>query len=266
MATKRWKCIVCGYIHKGDEPPEKCPACGADRSKFVEIDEQGTEIKAREEKKEEPKVEEGEVVEKDTTESLPVEVAKEEEKVEEKVEEPKQEEAKQEEQVVEGKKDKGEGKTKEKSSRTFLDWLGGMVMKSHLHPIAVHTPNGVLPMAVIFMVLAIYFKYQNFELPSFYSLAFVLVMMPVVLFTGYLEWQMRYSGAKTFLFVTKILCSLVVLASVSTLVIWRIVDPGVTAPESPERMTYLIVGLVALGAAGLAGHLGGKLVFGRAGD
>ena len=35
---RRWKCTVCGYIHKGDEPPEKCPLCGADRSKFVEIE------------------------------------------------------------------------------------------------------------------------------------------------------------------------------------------------------------------------------------
>ncbi len=34
---KKWKCTVCGYIHEGEEPPEECPICGADRSKFVEI-------------------------------------------------------------------------------------------------------------------------------------------------------------------------------------------------------------------------------------
>lgn len=32
---KKWKCSVCGYIHTGDDPPEKCPVCGADKSKFV---------------------------------------------------------------------------------------------------------------------------------------------------------------------------------------------------------------------------------------
>jgi rubredoxin len=32
---RRWKCTVCGYIHEGEEPPENCPVCGADRSKFV---------------------------------------------------------------------------------------------------------------------------------------------------------------------------------------------------------------------------------------
>lgn len=25
---KKWKCTVCGYIHEGDNPPEKCPLCG----------------------------------------------------------------------------------------------------------------------------------------------------------------------------------------------------------------------------------------------
>jgi len=37
VPVKKWKCTVCGYIHEGEEPPEKCPICGADRSKFVEI-------------------------------------------------------------------------------------------------------------------------------------------------------------------------------------------------------------------------------------
>jgi len=26
---KKWRCGVCGYVHDGDNPPEKCPKCGA---------------------------------------------------------------------------------------------------------------------------------------------------------------------------------------------------------------------------------------------
>jgi rubrerythrin len=33
---KRFVCSVCGYVHVGNEPPEKCPTCGASASKFVE--------------------------------------------------------------------------------------------------------------------------------------------------------------------------------------------------------------------------------------
>ena len=35
---KKWKCTICGYIHSGEEPPEKCPVCGADRDKFIEVE------------------------------------------------------------------------------------------------------------------------------------------------------------------------------------------------------------------------------------
>lgn len=34
----KWRCQVCGYVHDGNEAPERCPKCGAPREKFVEID------------------------------------------------------------------------------------------------------------------------------------------------------------------------------------------------------------------------------------
>jgi len=33
---KKWICTICGYVHEGDTPPEKCPICGAPASKFAE--------------------------------------------------------------------------------------------------------------------------------------------------------------------------------------------------------------------------------------
>ena len=33
---KKWVCPVCGYVHEGDEAPEKCPQCGVPGSKFTE--------------------------------------------------------------------------------------------------------------------------------------------------------------------------------------------------------------------------------------
>lgn len=32
---KKYVCPVCGYVHEGNEPPEKCPQCGVPGSKFV---------------------------------------------------------------------------------------------------------------------------------------------------------------------------------------------------------------------------------------
>ena len=31
---KKWICTVCGYVHEGENPPEKCPVCGAPADKF----------------------------------------------------------------------------------------------------------------------------------------------------------------------------------------------------------------------------------------
>ncbi|MDD3401275.1 MAG: NADH peroxidase [Eubacteriales bacterium] len=35
----KWVCTVCGYVHEGDEAPEKCPVCKVPASKFVKQDE-----------------------------------------------------------------------------------------------------------------------------------------------------------------------------------------------------------------------------------
>jgi len=33
---KKFVCSVCGYVHEGDQAPEKCPVCGVPASKFKE--------------------------------------------------------------------------------------------------------------------------------------------------------------------------------------------------------------------------------------
>ena len=33
----QWRCTVCGHIHTGDQPPEKCPICGQGPEKFEKL-------------------------------------------------------------------------------------------------------------------------------------------------------------------------------------------------------------------------------------
>ncbi len=35
----KWVCKVCGYVHEGDTPPEKCPQCGVPAEKFEKVEE-----------------------------------------------------------------------------------------------------------------------------------------------------------------------------------------------------------------------------------
>lgn len=37
MATKKFRCNVCGYIHEGAAAPETCPVCAAPASEFTEL-------------------------------------------------------------------------------------------------------------------------------------------------------------------------------------------------------------------------------------
>jgi len=225
---KKWKCTVCGYIHTGDEPPDECPVCGADRSEFVEIT--GV-VEASETVEAEVLGEETAVIESAENELTDTELARTE--------------------PVGAK------------STTLFDKLTDLMLQNHVHPIAVHTPNGIVPAAVVFLLLAYVLNVISFELAAFYNIIFVLLAMPVVLFSGMIEWQKHYKGARTSVFIIKIICGAVVLFSLSFLIVWRVFNPEVASPDSPVRWVYFLVHVICLGAVGLAGHLGGKLVFGR---
>src|ERR1700694_5284947 len=38
-----------------------------------------------------------------------------------------------------------------------------LILKYHLHPIAVHTPNGIVPMAILFLAIAAFLRLPLFE-------------------------------------------------------------------------------------------------------
>ena len=206
---KKWQCTVCGYIHEGDEPPEECPVCGADRSKFIEIvSEEPVEPEIKKLESQEKKV--------DTTPEPPI-------------------------------------------FRSKLNPIFDLMVKHHVHPISVHIPNGVLPASVIFIVLAAVFNLGGLSKAAFYNLIFVVLTLPLVLFSGYIEWQKKYKGKLTRLFKTKIICAAVVSLTAFILMVWLFIEPQ--AASASSSLIFLLINLVMLAAAGIAGFIGGKFVF-----
>ena len=206
---KKWQCTVCGYIHEGDEPPEECPVCGADRSKFIEL------------------------VSED-----PVETQMDQPEPEDK---------------------KPEAKPEPPISHPKLNPIYDLMVKHHVHPISVHIPNGVLPASVVFIVLAALFNFSGLGKAAFYNLIFVVLTLPLVLFSGYIEWQKKYRGQMTRLFKTKIISAAVVSLTVVILVVWLFIEPQ--AATSSSNLLFLLINFVMLAAAGIAGFIGGKFVF-----
>ncbi|WP_297951877.1 rubredoxin-like domain-containing protein [uncultured Desulfobulbus sp.] len=213
---KKWECTVCGYIHEGDEPPDECPVCAADKSMFVEVVEQAAAA--------EPAA----TAEPAASPAAPAQPA-----------------------------------GKQGLPATLLAFATTQILRHHLHPIMVHTPNGIVPMAVIFLFIAALFTAPLFDIAALYSLVFVLVAMPAVLATGYIVWQERYRGALTSIFKLKIGASIVATVSLVILLIWRALQPAVLTTPSTGRWFFLILAVIMVGAVGLAGHMGGKLVFGN---
>lgn len=147
-------------------------------------------------------------------------------------------------------------------SSSMFELMYDLTMKYHLHPISVHTPNGIMPFAFLLLLGAALFTSVSFESAAFYCLLFVLLNMPIVLFTGYVTWQKHYNGKMTPLFRLKIVSAAIATILLSILVFWRILRPEVMAPGSSAKLFYIFLALLLLGTIGIAGHMGGKLVFG----
>ncbi len=133
------------------------------------------------------------------------------------------------------------------------------MVKHHAHPVTVHTPNGILPAAVILFVLAWLFDSSLFVKAGFINLVFVILALPVVLFSGVLEWQKKYMGAMSTIFKIKILAATVTTTCCTISVIWYLIHPEVL--NSSKGWFFILLNLVMLASAGIAGHIGGKLVF-----
>ena len=137
---KVWQCSVCKYIHKGKNPPEKCPVCGVPARKFKEIDEASIPPKPGTKKPAEK-------------------------------------------QII--------------AEVSMFEKIKQLLIKHHMHPISVHTPNGIMPLILLLFATAWLMNYNLLAKAAFINLIFVMLVLPFVIFTGALEWQRKYNSALT---------------------------------------------------------------------
>jgi len=209
--NKKWKCTVCGYVQTGNEPPEKCPVCGSDRSQFIEVTE-------------------GKPTPSPETSEKPATL-------------------------------QASPETTPKAASEPFDIISRWIYKFHIHPMSVHIPNGLLPVSVFFVFLAILFTFTPLATASYFNMIFVLCAMPVVLYSGYSDWKSRFKGALTRVFKIKMACGGTVTLTALILVLWRTADPMILGQPSAGRWLFLLIHLIMLAAATVAGYYGGKLVF-----
>ena len=218
---KKWRCLVCGYIHTGEEPPDKCPVCGADKSMFEEV------------------VETAEATDTAAAQDAPPEAR-------EPPEDPRQVDL---------------GSPPDNTAGKIYHLLVGQMLKHHAHPISTHFPNGVLPISFLFIVLVLISGSTSLSTAAFCNTIMVLLTRPLVIFSGYVEWQHRYKGIMTNLFKMKIACAVIVTTGTLLMSVWWVASPNILHTASAGRNIFIFISLVTLAAAGIAGLIGGKLVF-----
>jgi len=135
----------------------------------------------------------------------------------------------------------------------------GLMIKHHAHPVSVHIPNGILPASVILFILAWTFGSALFVKAGFINLVFVILALPFVLFSGIIEWKKKYNKALTSIFKIKIMAAALTTTACLISVIWYLINPDVLS--SSNAWIFILVNGVMLASAGIAGHIGGKLVF-----
>ena len=148
-------------------------------------------------------------------------------------------------------------------SAGWYERITAQMVTLHAHPISTHIPNGLLPVAVFFLFLAIVFQLTDLGRAAFYNMIVVFLAMPFVLFSGYNDWQRRFGGKMTNIFRVKIICGVIVLLTTLISVIWWVAAGDITRGGYGHRWLFLLFNLVALGAAVTAGYMGGKLVFNK---
>ncbi|NTV66817.1 MAG: hypothetical protein HGB06_03895 [Chlorobaculum sp.] len=132
-----------------------------------------------------------------------------------------------------------------------------------LHPIAAHFSNGVVPVAVLYLLLFLPTGDPFFERTVIHLLVIVLLAVPVSFYSGIREWKTKYKGAKAPVFQKKIRLSILLLVLCVIAVSIRVAVPGVMQAGGVLAWLYVAALLVMLPTVVLLGHHGGKLAAGQ---
>ncbi len=157
------------------------------------------------------------------------------------------------------KENQGQDTDTEPEIEESNSFLTDFILKHHLHPLSVHLPNGVLPIAVILFVLSVVFDSKTLATAGFINIVFVFLGLPFVLYAGYLEWEKRYRKAMTPVFQVKILSASMTYVLCFISMVWYSIDCDVLT--SSYCGLFIFINLLMLTSAGIAGFIGGKLVF-----
>jgi uncharacterized membrane protein len=130
----------------------------------------------------------------------------------------------------------------------------------HSHHITSHFTNGLIPVGALLLTLYFLTGKPDFEISSFYCFSISLLASPLVFLSGYKDWKGRFKGRSTRIFNHKRIYGVLLMLTLLLIVVWRIADPSVAAPQQTGRYLYLLVVYISLGFTTYLGYLGSKFI------
>jgi len=127
------------------------------------------------------------------------------------------------------------------------------------HAIAAHFSNGLIPVAVLYLMLTLSTGNTYFEHTVEHLILIVVMAIPVSFLSGIRDWKTKYRGAKAPIFIKKIRLSAMLFIFCISAVSIRLCIPDVMSRQGIEHWMYLVLLFSMLPVVTLLGHYGGKL-------
>jgi peptidoglycan biosynthesis protein MviN/MurJ (putative lipid II flippase) len=129
------------------------------------------------------------------------------------------------------------------------------------HAVASHFVNGLVPVAVLFMLLTLVTADSYFEHTVFHLICVASVAAPVSLLSGIRDWRVKFHGGRAPIFYHKIKLSIFLTILCAAVIAIRTVCHDPIAAGG--LIAWLYVGCISLTlpVVVLLGYLGGKLAY-----
>lgn len=128
-----------------------------------------------------------------------------------------------------------------------------------LHAVSSHFVNGLVPVAVIFMLLTLVTANAYFEHTVFHLFCVASMAAPIALFSGIRDWRAMFHGGRAPIFYRKIKLSIVLTILCAAIMAIRLEWHDPIAAGGGIAWLYVGFILLTLPVVVLLGYLGGRL-------
>jgi len=143
----------------------------------------------------------------------------------------------------------------------MISFMKDMYKTFVLHAVAAHFSNGLVPIAFLFLTMALVTLSPFYEHTVLHLMIVVCLAVPVSFISGIRDWQDKFRGARAPIFIRKIILSILLFVLSIAIVGLRFKYPDILAGQGLLKWLYIGLLLMTQPVVILLGHYGGKLVF-----